>query len=158
MTTQDIIDNIDGSVKKKQYLEAFLLQSTYLEGIVKSYASANFSVFFTSKVDIASSSEKQKSHTEKIRKYIENEVDGYNFGKTIAFLSQTETVEKTIIEGLNKYKTTRNKVIHRLITQVSGTDFENELKNACSLGKDLLENNHFQIIIKAIVKYESQPS
>jgi len=42
MKTKQLIGHMEGSFLKEQYLEAFLVQSAFIEGLIKSYTMFNF--------------------------------------------------------------------------------------------------------------------
>ena len=113
------------SGEDKRYIEAFLIQSCLLEGILKKFAILTI--------------QKNSDNPEKI---IKKKIENYNFDTAIDDLYLLKVIQEKEFEALHKYRKDRNHYMHRLIEE----NFENlnkGLKEAyrrgCPLVKEILE-------------------
>ena len=51
MKRTELVDHIKGSYLKRQYLEAFLVQSAYIEGLLKTFADYSFWLEMNEKIE-----------------------------------------------------------------------------------------------------------
>jgi hypothetical protein len=149
MRHQELKDNIDGSILKKDYLEAFLMQSAYLEAVLKYVADYYFYISLMPR--------KEKSG-ENVKFYKEMRDNFRNKGlyELVNFLNEAGVFNKTLTKDINSYREKRNKILHDLIRQFLKSDtFEQELEKTCVLGNKILKDKSFEkmvIIIEQIDK------
>ncbi len=132
----NLVNHIKGSYYKAQYLEAFLVQSAYIEGLLK--LSVDYS--FWDKIDRnISTGERDTNFLKEVR----NLVVSQNLNTNINFLEKVKLIDKGQKEQLHQYRAKRNKVLHDLVKQMNEKVFEVELKQACDLGNNIIESKEF---------------
>ena len=94
---QHLVDQAEGAFLKKDFLEAFLIQSCVIEGVLKNYASMKLSSLATQ-----SSVFKKK-------------LDNFEFSRLIDDLFAVGKISDELYENLDKYRKKRNEVIHKLL-------------------------------------------
>ncbi len=94
---KNLVDQAEGAFLKKEFLEAFLIQSCVIEGILKNYASVKLSHLFTECL------------------IFKNKINSFEFAKLTDTLFAAGKINKTLYENINKYRKTRNDVIHKLL-------------------------------------------
>lgn len=114
-------DNYDRLLKKaeklfysRNYLEAFLVQSCLVEGVIKAYALWKF------EVDTA----------------LEKRLSRFELSRILDELLLTKNIDKKLFDDLNIYRNNRNKVIHNLVL-ISEKDLEVILIDAYKSGKKI---------------------
>ncbi len=137
MRHKQLKNQIQGSILKEQYLEAFLVQSAYIEGLVRLYAIYKYFEIFIYK------SRKEKGK-EKIVEVIEKRIKDYNLYHLINFLYESELLTKEEKKALDRYREKRNKVFHDLLTQIGMDEFEEELRKVCEDGNKIIESKKFK--------------
>jgi hypothetical protein len=146
MRHQDLTDNIKGSILKKDFLEAFLMQSAYLEGILKFIADYEFFISIKPQDD-----SKQKFFDE-----IAKNFNKKSFSEITNFLQRMGTFDAETCKKLNSYREKRNKILHNLVTEILNSQFDQDLKETCQLGNDILENENFSRMIEAIERLDAK--
>jgi len=141
MKRKDLIDHVEGSYLKKQYLEAFLAESAYIEGCCKLFVDYNYFLKLANPL----SGEQHKASQPLIKK-IKFMVEGLNFNGAIDFLLKAELISAGLASQLQQYKKKRNKVTHDLIAEMAKEQFDEELKEVLGLGKKIRESREFQEI------------
>lgn len=136
MKRKDLIDNIEGSRLKKQFLEAFLLQSTYIEGLLKKILEDDF--FDKIEMPIFLNSEKfeNSEHLEILKKKHMKQ----NLSELIDFLFKTKVITKNLKRELHDYRENRNEVLHDLIGIMNSEDFENKIEAFVTKGQIILND------------------
>ncbi|HQT82942.1 MAG TPA: hypothetical protein PLW99_02215 [Candidatus Paceibacterota bacterium] len=107
MTFEDVEKNIEGSILKGLYLEAFLLQSAYIEGLLK-----NFAEFETWRA--ISYRRELEGNVEKIVNSLRTDVTRFGFRKLIDFVHESGFLEDKDKSALHKYREIRNNIVHSL--------------------------------------------
>lgn len=110
------------SGEEKRYLEAFLIQSCLLEGLLKEFAILSV--------------QKTLNNSEEI---VKKKKENYNFDTAIDDLYILGSIDNREFMDLHKYRKDRNRYIHRLIKE----DFKKlnkVLKNAYKEGSPLVNN------------------
>lgn len=116
---QHLVDEAEGAFLKKEYLEAFLIQSCVIEGVIKNYAAA--------KLDI------EISRSGILRDKFEN----FELGRLIDDLFLAGKITPELYEGLDSYRKKRNKVIHELLKYTDKRRLDGELKEAYERGRHM---------------------
>lgn len=134
MKHRELTDHIKGSFLKRQYLEAFLVQSAYIESLLK--LSADYSFFLaTSKV--------RKPSPPKILEVVSRNLERMALNDLINFLYKAEVITKKQKDLLDEYRIRRNKMLHDLITEIQKDKFEVELREICEKGTLIIEDQAF---------------
>lgn len=135
MNYQDLRDHIKGSHLMKHNLEAFFIQSAYVEGIFKIYA--DFSLF---------SETGGKSYENKLLMAIKKDLEKYSFANLIDLLKRANLLPEEQKQNLDDYRKKRNQVIHDLLSKVADSNFENELISAYEIGEKIMNAEKFKQI------------
>lgn len=112
-----LVDQAEGAYLKREYLEAFLIQSCIIEGILKDYAFKKLSPLIS------------QSNT------LEKKFKSFELARLIDELFITGKIEKTLYEKLNTYRIKRNDVIHGLLDYVDKTKLDDELREVYESGR-----------------------
>jgi hypothetical protein len=144
MKHADLTDHIKGSYLKKQYLEAFLVQSAYIESLLK--LAVDYS--FWDKIVRNIETEKQDRY---FIRTVNDLVESQNLNNCIHFLKKTNLIDGSQASKLHAYREKRNKILHDLVKQMNTQTFEIELKEACNLGIEIVSSDAF---IKAVTILE----
>lgn len=140
MKRKQLVNHIQGSYLKEEYLEAFLVQSAYIEGLLRTFADYQF---------WQQTSEELKKNNPlmvELRKRIKR----YNLGELIDFLFKSNLIDRDQKGRLNDYWQKRNSVMHDLVTQMATNEFTKELKITCELGDKIIEDVKFKEIEKIL--------
>ncbi len=148
MKIEELIDHINGSILKQQYLEAFLVQSAYIESILKTYFDFNYFTTFSDKGKPRVS----KIFPSKLFEAIRKKSDKMSLQEIINLLHSSELIDIEIKRKLELYKLKRNNVIHHLTKEIANNNFESELKEICELGQEIINTKKFEIIVNYIHK------
>lgn len=116
---EHLVDQAEQAFSKGTFLEAFLIQSYVIEGVLKNYALVKLASIINQ-----SSVLKQK-------------YKNFEFSRLIDELFVTGKIEKDLYENLSKYKKKRNKIVHHILKYDDNTKLNKELKEAYKLGKDM---------------------
>lgn len=136
MKRNELVNHIKGSYLKKQYLEAFLVQSAYIEGILKLFMDYKF---WQNVVDGGKEDSKMINE-------LRQEVGKYSLNESIIFLSKCDFLDKNQTQDFHEYRKRRNNVMHDLVKQIATTEFEKEMRQTCDLGDKIIDNPKFQEI------------
>lgn len=154
MQREKLVNQIKGSYLKEYYLDAFLVQSAYIEGLLRLFA--DFSYWQETKDKTKKSSPLILEIRKKIRKYPLNEL--------IDFLHRGELIDDDQKKELHSYREKRNEVMHDLVGKIAAKEFEQALKNTCELGEKIIEGKKFKEMEDLIdaqeeeIPEESQPN
>ncbi len=140
MKRTELINHIKGSYLKKQYLEAFLVQSAYIEGLLKIFTDYSYWNEVSEKIALGS------PLINELRKRIKK----YGLNELIDFLFKSKLIDDDQKNLLHEYRAKRNDVLHDLVRQISGSEFERELEVACELGDKIIDDQKFKDIEKII--------
>lgn len=113
------------SGEDKRYIEAFLIQSCLLEGVLKKFAILTI--------------KKNLPNSEKITK---KKFENYNFDTAIDDLYLLKVISEEEFEALHDYRRKRNRYMHRLIERNFknlNNEFRKTYKQGSPLVKDILE-------------------
>lgn len=141
MKYQDSRDHIQGSHLMKHNLEAFLIQSAYIEGILKMLV--DFQLF---------SQTEGKSHEEdnKFLNAVKNDLDKYSLVGLVDLLKKAEIISGEQKNLLDQYRIKRNKTLHNLLKQITSENFENELLGVYDIGEKITTNEEFKRMEKLL--------
>lgn len=104
---------------ENKFLEAFLLQSCIIEGVLKDYASIKL-MFAIERSTIL----KKKS-------------ENFQFARLLDELLLTGNINKDLYENLSKYKKKRNDIVHNILKHDDKKILNKELKKAYKLGRHM---------------------
>jgi len=116
---KNLVDQAEGAFLKKEFLEAFLIQSCVIEGVLKNYASVKLS-YLSSNSQI-----------------FKNKLDSFEFAKLADNLFAAGKISENLYENLDKYRKKRNEVIHKLLEYENKEKLDRELQEVYNLGKDM---------------------
>lgn len=105
--------------QEERFLEAFLLQSCIIEGVLKNYA-------FLKLTSTVNRSEVLK------RKFY-----NFEFTRLLDELFLLGSINKDLYENLSKYRKERNKVVHKLLNYSDKKLLKKDLREAYKIGKPL---------------------
>jgi len=114
-----LLTEAENSFCEKKYLEAFLIQSCVVEGVLKKYASEKL-------ISIISQS-----------KVLKNKFENFEFSRLIDELFITGKIEKVLYEDLDAYRRKRNGIVYNLLGYKGKEKLGEELKKAYELGKHM---------------------
>jgi|SRR3989344_7467794 len=113
-----LVDKAEGAFLKKEYLEAFLIQSCIAEGVIKNYARAKLSPIISQSSALSF------------------KFDNFEMARLIDELLISGKISKELFEDLNSYRKKRNEVIHGLLKYTDIAKLDEELKSAYELGRN----------------------
>jgi len=126
MVPQEEVKNYDYLLKEaetsfyeKKYLEAFLIQSCIVEGVLKKYASEKL-------LSVTSQSV-----------VLKNKFENFEFARLIDELFISGKIKKDLYENLDAYRKKRNNIVHDLLEYEDKEKLDEELKKAYELGKNM---------------------
>lgn len=137
-----------GSMLKEQYLEAFLMQSAYIEGLFKLYCR----IIFILNID----SPLQEKGVNDLTSALRKRVFGFGLAEVINLLRESKNLTEDQAKLMHSYREKRNKVFHDLLNKIGERDFNDELKEACDSGTKILDHNEIKKIILIIDKNEDE--
>ncbi len=144
MNREDLTNHIKGSYLKKEYLESFLVQSAYIEGLLKLLADYSF---------WDQNKEKIKEGGKMILN-LRKRVGELSLSELVKFLHESDLIDKEQKECLNKYRSKRNSVLRDLVSKLQNAELNNEIKEACDLGNEIITKDNFKTIEKIIDELE----
>lgn len=119
---KDLVRLAERAFSEEKYLEAFLIQSCVIEGVLKEYAIKKLSSI------ISQSSVLQK----KFKNF-----ESVKLAKLTDDLFISGKIKKDLYENLNSYRQKRNHVIHHLLEDDDKEKLTKELKRVYNLGKHM---------------------
>lgn len=146
MKFKQVLNHIHGSELKEQYLEAFLLQTTLLESLLKRLVEFHFWTHLqkSSGKDISP----LEKYTEKFYSEIEGKIIKSSYSEQVRLLLDVGIIEKNLSSDLKNYGKKRNKIVHDLMNEMSSETFQEEIVETYTLGKKILENGDLKILVK----------
>ena len=116
---KELVDQAEGAFLKKEYLEAFLVQSCVIEGVLKNFIKHSFETLIQESPSFA------------------NKIENFEFSRSIDDLYASKKIDVRLYENLNKYRKKRNDVVHRLLEHHNESQLNRELKDAYKVGKTM---------------------
>ncbi len=110
-----LVDMAENAYKNKRYLDAFLVQSCVIEGVIKNYA-----------MEVLS------AHLEKIPE-LKSKFSTFEIARISDELFLLGKIDRKLYSNLNIYRKKRNEVIHNIL-KIDRKSFINEIKKAYKLG------------------------
>ena len=132
MQRDALINHIKGSFLKEQYLEAFLVQSAYIENLLKVFA--NYSFFVDTKATAGSA----------MALAVAKRIEKYGFGELVDFLHEAKLIDEDQQNILDQYRKQKNKVMQDLLKDLRRDEFEKELRTICERGTVIMESKPFR--------------
>ena len=143
MKHKELTNHIQGSFLKKQFLEAFLVQSAYIESLLKLYIDYTFFL-----------ETEGASFTNKMLDTFRESVERYGMAQVVSFLYKSELITDEQKKLLDSYRVRRNKVMHDLLGEINDIRFEEELEAICKKGTEIIENKAFKEMAELIENYD----
>ncbi len=150
----DVINNIEGSRLKKQFLEAFLLQSAFIESLLKKLAEDDLLINVTYKVILPELRKGNFNFNSKQLDIIKDSLLRQNQYELIEYLFKVDIIDKELRQNLHKYRENRNSILHDLVKEISDSGFEDRLQKLVTLGQEILSSNKMVEASEAIQKME----
>ncbi|TSC70428.1 MAG: hypothetical protein CEO12_362 [Parcubacteria group bacterium Gr01-1014_46] len=116
---QNLLDQAEGAYLKKEYLEAFLIQSCIIEGVIKNYASKKFSYLVEG------------------NSLLKNKFENWDVSRLVDDLLLSGKIDNYLYKNLNAYRKKRNSVIHDLLSHEDKNLLDEELKKTYELGREM---------------------
>lgn len=116
---QELINAAEGAYLKRDYLEAFLIQSCVIEGVIKNYASAKLTI--------------EINRSPALKEKFKN----FELARLTDDLLLAGKISSRLYEDLSNYRKKRNDVIHRLLEYTDKDELEKSLKEAYESGKQM---------------------
>jgi FKBP-type peptidyl-prolyl cis-trans isomerase (trigger factor) len=138
-------NQIEGSILKEQYLEAFLLQSTLIESLITQLLDFYYWKNFSKKED---ADELQKNMYESVKKRLIRS----SIHEQIKILREINVIDEELQKQLDEYRKMRNTVVHDLINQISNTELSESLKKTCHTGREIMKNKDIGTLIEILAK------
>ena len=113
------VDQAEEAFFKKNFLEAFLIQSCVIEGVLKDYASTK----------LAPAVERSATLKKKSK--------GFEFARLLDELLLTGNINRDLYENLSKYKKKRNDIVHNILKHDDKKTLNKELSEAYKLGRHM---------------------
>lgn len=142
MKHKELVNHIKGSFLKRQFLEAFLVQSAYIESLLKLYADY---IFF----DVTNG----ESYKNNVLLELKNKIEKYSLNDLINFFYRSQIIVKDEYDLLDSYRIKRNKILHDLVREIRKSDFEKELEKVCEKGEKVIENEKFKKMADALENF-----
>lgn len=146
MKRTELVNHIHGSYLKKQYLEAFLVQSAYIEGLLKIYTDYTYWEKISKIVGLE----------DKFSGELRNRINKYGLKELIDFLYKSNLIDSEQKRTLHNYREKRNQVLHDLVLQISNMEFDNDLKITCELGNKIIADEKFKKIETVLDELEDR--
>lgn len=153
MKHKELLNQIEGYLKLGHYLQAFLVQSAYIESLIR--VRQDFQLF----VELGKTgygSLKNKPYLQEINKDLQR----ISVQKIVSRLEKSGVFDKSKDEPktLYLYFDKRNAVIHNLTLEMSGAQFEKELEAVCSIGKKITKFKALQTSATFVKHFEKKAS
>lgn len=140
----ELTNHIKGSYLKQQYLEAFLVQSAYIEGLLKMLV--DFSYYKEVGND--------KLEASKLLQTINSDLKKYQLAKAATFLYASGIIGNDLHQALNEYRVHRNTVMHDLLSKLGESAFEKDLRSVCEKGDNIISTPEFKKIAAVVDNIE----
>ncbi len=116
-------------------LEAFLIQSAYLESLLKMFADYHFFI-----------ETQEKSFDNKLLGAVKKDLEKYSLANLVDLLKRADLISKNQKDLLDQYRQKRNRVLHDLLGQIATDSFEEELREVYQIGVKITESKEFKDI------------
>jgi hypothetical protein len=133
MKFEELRNHIKGSHLMGHDLEAFLIQSAYLEGLLKRIA--DYHLF---------SQTEGKTYKDKLLVAIKDDVEKYSLFDLIDLLERGGIITKEEAKALDNYRKKRNSVLHDLLRKSSSSTFDQEMKDVYVIGEKVMDSKEFK--------------
>ena len=132
---------IRGSFLKEQYLEAFLVQSAYIEDLLKVFANYNFFV---------------ETKASPMALALAKRIEKYSFHELVELLAEAKAIDDDQKNALDVYRKHKHKIMSDLLKDTSRDEFERQLRAACERGTAILEGKQFREIAELVESLETE--
>ncbi len=130
MNRKDLKIKIESHARNSLILEAFILQSAYIESLIRQFIEIRFRLSIT----------KGDSKTINV---IWEEIEGSKFSHLLNFAFNSGWISKDTRSFVGEYSQKRNNIIHDIIRQVERGDFNHEIKKIFRKGKKIIKFKEF---------------
>jgi hypothetical protein len=116
---QSLVDEAEKAFLQKDYLEAFLIQSCVIEGVIKNYSEAKL--------------ERELSQSSVLKEKFKN----FELARLADDLLLAGKIPAELYENLNNYRKKRNEVTHNLLEYTDKSFLDQELRSAYESGRQM---------------------
>jgi hypothetical protein len=113
-----ILEKAQSAYTDKRYLEAFLVQSCLIEGVIRAYAVSKLYLTIIG------------------NSVLEEKLKRWELSNLLDALLFAEKIDSALYDELNKYRKKRNEVVHNLLS-ADDEEINKELKSAYELGRKM---------------------
>jgi len=139
-------ERIKGCQLKREYLEAFLLQGAYIEGIIKQLV--ELWIYMQMRKE-------NKSHNyKKFEDAILKRAKRYGLYDMVEILFDMGNITDAERKKLHTYRDKRNEVIHSLLTKIKSQNLDDELIESLKLGDEIMTTPQFTALEDIIIDLE----
>lgn len=142
MKYEDLRIRIQKARQEGLLLEAFLIQSAYVEGVFNLYIDLNIKVALEKHDELMS----ENIYEESIKNTINDRIRRYGLDAMIHFMYDSKLINMEEKKLFDKYRTNRNKLIHHLLEHINTDIFERELLIFLDKGDLIIKNKKFGIV------------
>lgn len=125
MTQKELINRIEEYESDGQLLEAFVLQSAYIESLIKLFIDVKF------KLDI-------RDANIWVLETLKDDLKDATLYKLTEFIFQCKWLPEDKKSLMSNYRIKRNEVMHDLLREIRKSDFNNEIKSVYDNGKSII--------------------
>ncbi|MFZ2167784.1 MAG: helix-turn-helix domain-containing protein [Minisyncoccia bacterium] len=132
MKKDELMGRIERYRDEGNILEAFVLQSAYIESLIKLFADIKLRISI-------------KTSEPKVIQSLKTKTDNYSLNELTKFLISCGWLPSEKKSLLDRYRTKRNKVLHDLLRQIRTKDFENEMQEVYKDGVEIISLTEFSV-------------
>ncbi len=140
MKRKELVNQTEGAYLRKDYLEAFVIQSAYIESILREFISNKFHQHLSD--GLCQSCEFMNA--------VRKKVIGISLHGLIELLYEGKYIDSGQKAKMQVYKNRRNNILHELLKHISNPTFEKELSAAYEAGKEVLDDKRLKWIEELI--------
>lgn len=153
MKQKELQDQIEGYFLLGHYLQAFLVQTAYIEGLIKLLT--DFTHFTEIETRSNAANEIYKS---KFIQCLKKEIKRQSVSRSIRLLKDSDTIQEPLSAKLQNYFQIRNEIIHDLVNQMDSPAFEDRVKIAVELGRHITQEDSFKEMIELVAGLQEETS
>ncbi len=140
MKRKDLFNQTEGAYLRKNYLEAFVIQSAYIESLLRELINDKLHYHLPNNIC------QRCAFMGAVRKRLV----GTSLQSLIDILYEGKFIDKEERKRLFIYKTKRNKILHGLLDHIGLPNFDKELAETYEAGRDVLKNPKMQRLEEVI--------
>lgn len=145
MKQDELQDQIKGHIFLKHYLQAFLVQTAYIEGLIK------IRLDYTHFAEVEENSKAGlKVFKSKFIQRLRKELNRQSVSRSITILKDSEIISPKLAIDLQKYFKLRNIIIHDLVNKMGDDQFNELLQLSVALGGKIMKEESFKDMIELL--------